>query len=293
MIFILIHVIIKWIWSDFMTLDTLWNIVKKVIDISLVWLVIYYILKSVRNNLKMTLLIKGIVIIIFLKIIADLFSLITIGLFLDYIIMWGPLALIIIFQPEIRNVLEQLGRSQLLGRHKILTVDERERLVYEIVQAIDYLRKTRIGALIVIERDVSLQEYIEKSKKLYADISSELLIAIFFPKNPLHDGATIIQGNRITSSGAVLPTSNDAKISKRLGTRHRAALGISEETDAIALVVSEETGRLSIAVNGELHYNLSLEDVRMMLIDELRPKPEVIEEEEITEEEEDEYEKDS
>ena len=91
--------------------------------------------------------------------------------------MWGPLALIIIFQPEIRNVLEQLGRSQLLGRHKILTVDERERLVYEIVQAIDYLRKTRIGALIVIERDVSLQEYIE-NLKLYADISSELLIAI-------------------------------------------------------------------------------------------------------------------
>ena len=99
----------------------------------------------------------------------------------------------------------------------------------------------------------------------------------FLPKNPLHDGATIIQGNRITSSGAVLPTSNDAKISKRLGTRHRAALVSVKKLMLLLLVVSEETGRLSIAVNGELHYNLSLEDVRMMLIDELRPKPEVIE----------------
>lgn len=255
-----------------MTLSDLWIIVRKLIDICLVWVVFYYILKSVRNNVKMTLLIKGIVFIIILKIISDFFGLVTIGLFLEYTIMWGPLALIIIFQPEIRNVLEQLGRSQLLGRHKVLTVDERERLVYEMVQAADYLRKTRIGALMVLERDVSLHEYIERSKKLYADISSELLISIFFPKNPLHDGAAIIQGNRITSAGAVLPTSNDTKISKRLGTRHRAALGISEETDAIALVISEETGRLSIAVDGELHYNLSLEDFRMMLLDELKPK---------------------
>lgn len=267
-----------------MILSDVWLIIKKLIDICLVWVVFYYILKSVRNNVKMTLLIKGIIFIIILKVISDFFDLVTIGLFLEYTITWGPLALIIIFQPEIRNVLEQLGRSQLLGRHKVLTVDERERLVYEIVQAVDYLRKTRIGALIILERDVSLHEYIERSKKLYADISSELLIAIFFPKNPLHDGAVIIQGNRITSAGAVLPTSNDTKISKRLGTRHRAALGICEVTDAIALVVSEETGRLSIAVDGELHYNLSLEDFRMMLLDELKPKQIDIEEQIIEEE---------
>jgi len=250
--------------------------VKKIIDISLVWLIFYYILKSVRNNVRMTLLIKGIIFVVVIKLISNWLNFVTVGLLLEYIIMWGPLALIIIFQPEIRNVLEQLGRSQLLGRHKVLTVDERERLVYEIVQAIDYLRKTRIGALIILERDVSLHEYIEKSKKLYADISSELLISIFFPRNPLHDGAVIIQGDQITSAGAILPTSSDIKLSKRLGTRHRAALGICEETDAIAIVVSEETGRLSIAIKGELNYNLSLEDVRMILIDELRPKQEDI-----------------
>jgi len=188
--------------------------------------------------------------------------------------MWGPLALIIIFQPEIRNVLEQLGRTQLLGRHKVLTVDERERLVYEIVQSVDYLRKARIGALIVIEIDTSLSNYIEKAKKIYADLSSDLLISIFFPNNPLHDGAVIIQGDRISCAGAVFPTSSSSKINKKFGTRHRAALGIVEESDAISVVVSEETGRISIAVKGDLFYNLSLDDVRMMLIDELRPKQE-------------------
>lgn len=259
-----------------MTIDSFWIMVKKIIDISLVWLIFYYILKSVRNNVRMTLLIKGIIFVVVIKLISNWLNFVTVGLLLEYIIMWGPLALIIIFQPEIRNVLEQLGRSQLLGRHKVLTVDERERLVYEIVEAIDYLRKTRIGALIILERDVSLHEYIEKSKKLYADISSELLISIFFPRNPLHDGAVIIQGDQITSAGAILPTSSDIKLSKRLGTRHRAALGICEETDAIAIVVSEETGRLSIAIKGELNYNLSIEDVRMILIDELRPKQEDI-----------------
>ena len=186
--------------------------------------------------------------------------------------MWGPLALIIIFQPEIRNVLEQLGRSQLLGRHKVLTVDEREKVVYEIAQAMDHLRKNRIGALIVIERDNSLHDYIEKSKKIYADISSELLVTIFFPNNPLHDGGVIIQGDKITCAGAVFPTSDSMKISKRLGTRHRAALGISEEMDSISLVVSEETGRISMAIGGELLYNLTLDELKMKLLEELRPK---------------------
>jgi diadenylate cyclase len=199
--------------------------------------------------------------------------------------MWGPLALIIVFQPEIRNVLEQLGRTQLLGRHKTLTVSEREELVFEILQAVDYMKRTKIGALIVIERDVSLRDYIDRAKKVYAQISSELLISIFFPNNPLHDGGVIIQGDRITCAGAVFPTSIDMKIGKRLGTRHRAALGISEETDCISIIVSEETGRVSIAINGELNYNLTTEDVKNILIDELKPKTEVFEEIEETKEE--------
>ena len=257
-----------------MTIDNIIEIVKKIIDISLVWLAFYYILKNIRNNVKLTLLFKGVFIIIILKVVSDLIGLTTIGLLLEYVIMWGPLALIIIFQPEIRNVLEQIGKTHLLGRHKILTVDERERLVYEIVNAVEYLRKARIGALIVLERDISLINYIDRSKKIYADLSSDLLISIFFPNNPLHDGGVIIQGDKISCAGAVFPTSNSSKVSKKFGTRHRAALGIAEESDAISVVVSEETGRISIAVKGDLFYNLSIDDLRMMLIDELRPKQE-------------------
>ena len=267
------------------TLDSIVSALNKIVDILLVWVMFYYVFKNIKNNVKLTLIFKGVLIVIILKVASSVFNLVTIGWLLEYIIMWGPLAIIIIFQPEIRNVLEQLGRSQLLGRHKVLTVDEREKLVYEIVQAMDYLRKAKIGALIVIERDVSLGDYIEKAKKIYGDLTSDLLIALFFPNNPMHDGGVIIQGNRISCGGAVFPTSGNDKINKRLGTRHRAALGISEETDCISLIVSEETGRLSIAVKGELFYNLSLDDVRMMLVDELRPKKEFDNSDEIDEEE--------
>ena len=247
------------------TVTDVLSILRKLVDISLVWFIFYYILKNIKNNVKLSLIFKGVAFVIILKFVSDWFGFTTVGVLLDYIIQWGPIALIVIFQPEIRTILEQLGRSQLLGRHKVLTVDEREHLVYEMINAIDYLRKERIGALIVLERDISLGNYIDKAKKLYADLSSDLLIAIFYEGNP---------------------PSNSQKINKRLGTRHRAALGLSEETDAICIVVSEETGRVSIALKGELLYNLTLDDVRMMLIDELRPKQDSdFEEAEIDEEE--------
>ena len=261
------------------------TVLRKIVDVSLVWFIFYYILKNIKNNVKLSLIFKGVFFVVILKVISDALGFITVGYLLDYIIQWGPVALIIIFQPEIRTILEQLGRSHLLGRHKVLTVDEREHLVYEMINAIDYLRKERIGALIVIERDISLGNYIDKAKKLYADLSSDLLIAIFYEGNPFHDGGVIIQGDRITCAGAVFPTSDSSKINRRLGTRHRAALGLAEETDAICIVVSEETGRVSIALKGEMLYNLSIDDVRMMLIDELRPKQDLDVEDEINEEE--------
>ena len=267
------------------TMSSVISILKKIVDISLVWFIFYYILKNIKNNVKLSLIFKGVAFVIVLKLISDWLGFITVGYLLDYIIQWGPVVLIIIFQPEIRTILEQLGRSKLLGRHKVLTVDERERMVYEMVNAIDYLRKDRIGALIVVERDISLGNYIDKAKKIYADLSSDLLIAIFYEGNPLHDGGVIIQGDRITCAGAVFPTSSSSKLNRRLGTRHRAALGLAEETDAICIVVSEETGRVSIALKGEMLYNLTLDDVRMLLIDELKPKQDMDYEEEIEEEE--------
>ena len=259
-----------------MTVSSFITVIQKIIDISLVWIIIYSVLKSLKNNVKMVLIFKGVLIIIIIKLLSDWLHLTTVGLLLEYVIMWGPLALIIIFQPEIRNILEHLGRKQLLTKHRVLTLDEREKMIYEIMNAIEYLRKSRIGALIVIERDVSLSDYILRSKALYADISQELLESIFFPRNPLHDGGVIIQGNKITSAGAVFPISLNTKINKRLGTRHRAALGISEESDAIAIVVSEESGKISIAIGGVLNYNLSIDDVRITLVDELKPKHEIL-----------------
>ena len=257
-----------------MTLNTLFSIIKKIIDICFVWIIIYYILKNIRRNVKFSMIFKGIIVIILIKIISDYFGFVTIGLLLEYVITWGPLALIIIFQPEIRTALEQLGKTNLLGRHKTLTVNEREKVVTELGYSLEYLRKNRIGALIVFERDTSLLNYIEKAKKIYAEFSNELLCSIFFPDNPLHDGGVIIQGDKITCAGAVFPTTVDMKFSKRLGTRHRAAIGISEESDAIAVVVSEETGRISVAIGGKLNYNLSIDEVKLMILEELMPKSE-------------------
>ena len=255
-------------------LTTILSIITKVLDIAIVWFIIYQLLKYSKNNFKLTLLFKGLLIVIVLKLISDWLKLNTVGIILEYVISWGPLALIIIFQPEIRNVLESIGRTQLLGRHKTLTVDEREKMVYEIINAMEYLKKNKIGALMVIERDYSLAQYIEPATKLYADISSELLISLFFPNNPLHDGGVILQGDKITCAGSVFPTSDNQNISKRLGTRHRAALGISEVSDCISLVVSEETGRISVCIGSELNYNLSLDDVKLLLLEELQPKRE-------------------
>ncbi len=258
-----------------MTLSSIWDIFTKILDISIVWLMFYYLLKNLKNNVKLVLIFKGVAIVLIIKVLSNLLNLYTIGMLLEYVISWGPIALIIIFQPEIRSILESIGRSQLLGRHKVLTVDERERVVFEITSAVEYLKRNRIGALIVIERNISLQEYIEPATKIYSDITAPLLEAIFFPNNPLHDGGVIIQGDRLTCAGAVFKTSMNPNVSKKLGTRHRAALGVAEESDAIALIVSEETGRISIAVDGAINYNLTLEEFKLMLLDELKPKMEV------------------
>ncbi len=259
-----------------MILNDITTTLKAMIDIAIVWGLAHAVLKNLKDNVKMVFLLKGIIILLIVKLISDYFDLRTTGVILEYILTWGILALIIIFQPEIRNALEQLGKKQIITKHRSLTLDEREKVVYEMMNAIDYMRKSKIGGLIVIEREVSLNDYIEKSKTLDADISSDLLISIFFPRNPLHDGGVIIQGNKIASAGAVFPISLNGKINKKLGTRHRAALGISEESDCIALVISEETGKISIAIEGTLNYNLSLDDARMILIEELKPKKELL-----------------
>lgn len=259
-----------------MTIESLSEIARKLLDVLLVWALFYFILKGLRKNMKMVMLFKGIVVIALTKLLSSWLDLVTIGYFIDYVIEWAPLALIVIFQPEIRDGLEQLGRANFFRRKKNLSLSELEKTVHEIAISVDYIRKMRMGALIVIERDNSLDNYVQKAQKVYADVSGALLSSIFFKNNPLHDGGVIIQGDKIVCAGAVFPTSDSMAISKRLGTRHRAALGISEKTDCVALIVSEETGRMSIAMNGELVYNLSLDEVKLRLLEALAPSSQLI-----------------
>jgi len=240
------------------------NIIFSLLDVILVWYVIYKILTLIRGT-KAVQLLKGLFVIIIARIATEVFGLDTLGWMLQEVIDWGFLAIIIIFTPEIRRALEQIGRGRLFQRSVNQLEEEQARLIESMKKAVSYMAKRRIGALISIEKETGLNEYIETGIRLDANISSELIINTFIPNTPLHDGAMIIQKNRIAAAACYLPLSESTLISKELGTRHRAALGLSEVTDAIVVVVSEETGAISIAVNGNLHRNLSLENFESLL----------------------------
>ncbi len=197
--------------------------------------------------------------------ITQALNLETLGWIMQQVLEWGFLAIIIIFQPELRRALEQLGRGKLFSSSTLNEESERNRLIEAMSKSVSYMAKRRIGALISIERETGLSEYIETGIPMNSDITSELMINLFIPNTPLHDGAVIVQKNRIAAAACYLPLSESPFISKELGTRHRAALGISEVTDAITIVVSEETGAISLTANGDLHRNLSLEDFEVKL----------------------------
>ncbi len=235
-----------------------------ILDILLVWFVIYKILTLIKGT-KAVQLLKGIFVIIIIRIITEYLGLTTLGWMTNQVIDYGFLAIIIIFQPELRRALEQLGRGKLFARSGMQEEEERGRLISAMTKSISYMAKRRIGALISIEKDTGLNDYIETGIQMNSDISSELLINVFIPNTPLHDGAVIIQKNRIAAAACYLPLSESPFISKELGTRHRAAIGISEVTDAVTVIVSEETGGISLTVNGELHRDLSMEEFEQRL----------------------------
>ncbi|MFP3918255.1 diadenylate cyclase CdaA [Lysinibacillus telephonicus] len=235
------------------------NVIVSILDVLLVWYVIYKLLTLIKGT-KAVQLLKGLFVIIVARFATVVFGLDTLGWMLQEVIDWGFLAIIIIFTPEIRRALEQLGRGKIFQRSTSQLEDERLRLVEAMKKAVSYMAKRRIGALISIESETGLNEYIETGIKLNAEISSELLINIFIPNTPLHDGAVIVQKDKITAAACYLPLSESTFISKELGTRHRAALGLSEVTDAITIVVSEETGGISLTKNGNLYRNLSIDE---------------------------------
>ena len=240
-----------------------WRSLINFIDILIVAFFIYQLIIVVRGTRAVQLL-KGISIIVLIKVGSYFFQLQTVEWIVDLVIQWAVLALIIIFQPEMRRGLEHLGRGSLFNRRK-KKKDPGEELVSSILKSVQYMSKRRIGALMAIEMETGLEEYINTGIPLGADISGELLINIFIPNTPLHDGAVIIQDFEIASAASYLPLSESSLISKELGTRHRAAIGLSEVSDALTVIVSEETGGVSITQNGNLYRDLSKEDFEVFL----------------------------
>jgi diadenylate cyclase len=240
------------------------NVLVNILDVLLVWFVIYKIITLIKGT-KAVQLLKGIFVIIIARMLTDVFGLNTLSWMMDEVLTWGFIGIIIIFQPEIRRALEQLGRGKIFARTNLQEAEEQNRLIDAMTKSVSYMAKRRIGALISIERETGLNDYIETGIRLDSVITSELLINIFIPNTPLHDGAVIMHKNKIAAAACYLPLSESPFISKELGTRHRAAIGLSEVTDAITIIVSEETGAVSLTSNGDLHRNLSMEEFETRL----------------------------
>ena len=250
-----------------------WNNFSIALDILIIWYLVYRLIMMIRGT-KAVQLAKGIVFIFIVRIIAGLLQLHAVTYIVDQIVSWAVIGIIVIFQPEIRRGLERLGRTPIFNGRGESAHTQSVKMVQELDKAIQYMSKRRIGALITIQQDTGLDDYIETGIKLDADISGELLINIFIPNTPLHDGAVIINNNRIAVAAAYLPLSDNSMIPKRLGTRHRAAVGISEVTDAVTIVVSEETGGVTITRNGRFLVDLSREEYLKYLNAQLVPKEE-------------------
>ena len=256
-------------WSNLITAQHLINL----LDVAVVWYAIYKLMMLLRGT-KAVQLFKGIVVIVIIKLLSWYIGLSTVSWIMDQVINWGIIAIIIIFQPEIRRGLEHLGRGTFVHNRK--QGAEEEKMVKALDQAIQYMSKRRIGALITIQMNTGLEDYIETGIKLDADITGALLINIFIPNTPLHDGAVIIKDNKIAVAAAYLPLSESNLIPKELGTRHRAAVGISEVTDALTIVVSEETGGVTVTKNNELIRDLTQQDYLKLLRNELVPRQEEV-----------------
>lgn len=245
--------------------------ITDIVEIIILALMFYEIMIWIRKT-KAWILFKGIVAVMAFILIASIFHLDTILWIINNILSVGVIALVVIFQPELRKALEQLGQKNYFANFLSLDggkkVSERfsDRTINELVKATYELGRTKTGALIVIEQNYSLQEYIRTGIDIDAVISSQLLINIFEHNTPLHDGAVIVRGNRVVSATCYLPLSDNMELSKELGTRHRAGVGIAEVTDAFTIIVSEETGKVSVTQGGQLLRNIGGDQLRSLLV---------------------------
>ena len=238
---------------------------RPLLEIFFIWALLYSLFRFFQGTRAIQVL-MGLIILAIIFNIAKMLELNTINWVLTKLFAVGVVAFLIIFQPELRRALARIGQNTFLGGFlkKGGTVDE-------LVQACEHLSRNRIGALIAIERDVGLQNYIESGIRLDAKVSAELLITLFAPNTPTHDGGVIVEGERITTCGSLFPLSQNMELARSLGTRHRAAIGLTEESDAVCVVVSEETGGLSVAVYGKLTRDLDGEGLRRVLMTLFKP----------------------
>lgn len=239
------------------------------LDLAIVIFVLYKFVKSARHS-RVWQLLKGIVMIILIMILSDVLQFKILNYILTSFMPYGVITLIVIFQPELRRMLEQLGTNKFtkyfgIGVEKDLASKTKED-IYKIVIAAKELSNEKTGGLIVIERDIQINDIVDTGVKVDADVSPQLLVNLFVPKTPLHDGAVIISHNKIAAAACILPLADDKDMASGLGTRHRAAIGISRETDAIAVVISEETGKISIAKDGTLIADLKEEALKSILV---------------------------
>lgn len=243
------------------------KLISLILDLTIVVFLGAKFIKSIKSS-RVGQLLKGIVLFVLMVAVSDLLNLKILNFILTSVMTYGVIALIIIFQPELRRALEQLGTNKFtkfFGIDKDIMAKTKED-IYKVVIAALELSKTKTGGLIVLEREIKIKDIIDTGVILNSEVSPQLLVNLFTPNTPLHDGAVIISDNKIVAAACILPLAGDNDISKELGTRHRAALGISKESDSIAIVVSEETGKISIAKNGTLIVDVKEEALKRILI---------------------------
>lgn len=237
----------------------------EVVDVAVVAFLAYQLLRLMRGTRAMRLLV-GLGVLGSIGLVANQFHLIIIGWLVQHALSVAVLAIVMLFQPELRRALDQMGRlGQIRSPLAAFGAPLSNRSIAEVTRAAQSLSSRRTGALVAFERDVGLEDYAASGVRIDGELSAEFLQSIFFPNSPLHDGAVIVRGSRIVAAACLLPTATDAATADRMGTRHRAAIGLSLASDALVLVVSEETGRISLVENGRIACNLGLDDLRERL----------------------------
>ena len=255
---------IEWLWELLSDLGEYYaanfDPVRDIVDIAIVGLAVYWLLMMLRGTRAIQILV-GLVVLIAAAVFSEIFQLVTLRLILDYFIQWAPIIIIVLFQHDIRRALARVGR----GFFPTVAAEQESQVVEEVVRAAQVLSQKRVGALVVLERETGLGDQIEAGTAVDAEVSKELLVALFLPYSPLHDGAVVIQKARIAYAGSILPLTLKTELPEGVGTRHRAAVGITEETDAVVVVISEETATISLVMSGEIVQNLTPPRLREVL----------------------------